>query len=499
MEDMDDIISDSDIEMSLTSEDPKPKTAPEFVYKVLSIEEIGTQMKRCIDDIKSVVPLSSAAIRTLLKHFKWDKQKLLERLFDGDEEKLFREIGLVSDNSVAKESKAGDSKRRRYSEILCLICYLDTKTDSMFGLDCDHLYCRQCWTQYLTTKIMSEGDVMAITCAHSDCKLIIDDEDVLKLIADELVKAKYQRLTTNSFVESNRLLRWCPRPDCLHAFSVVSKEAHPVTCVCGTQICFGCGEANHEPIGCHLLREWNIKSAGNNSERIDGKTANWIITNTKECPKCRTTIEKNGGCNHMTCRSIKCKYEFCWVCLDSWSTHGTSYYNCNLYNENKVKDKKSSQSEGRKCLERYMFYWTRFMNHQQSLRFENELKSSVKSKMTQMQDRYHMTWVEVQFMERAVEVLCSCRQTLMFTYVFAFYNERTQQMNIFEDNQRDLQKAVETLSEYLERDEKDANDDNHCIRSQVLHSSNYCQNRRKALIDHIMEGNEKEWWKYNFE
>ncbi|CAG2171111.1 unnamed protein product [Oppiella nova] len=200
----------------------------------------------------------------------------------------------------------------------------------------------------------------------------------------------------------------------------------------------------------------------------------------------------------MTCRSVKCKYQFCWVCLDGWSTHGTSYYNCNKYNDSEAKHWKYRVSESRKFLERFMFYWTRFMNHKQSLQFENELKSTVTTKMTHMQDRYHMSWVEVQFMERAVEVLCSCRQTLMYTYVFAFYNDRTPQIDIFEDNQRDLQKAVETLSEYLER-EIDAEEDNRNIRSQVLHSLNYCQNRRKALINHISEGNEKEWWKYSFD
>ncbi|CAG2176675.1 unnamed protein product [Oppiella nova] len=220
---------------------------------------------------------------------------------------------------------------------------------------------------------------------------------------------------------------------------------------------------------------------------IDGKTANWIITNTKECPKCLTTIEKNGGCNHMTCRSVKCKYQFCWVCVDGWSTHGTSYYNCNKYNDSKAKHWKYRVSESRKFLERFMFYWTRIMNHKQSLQFENELKSTVTTKMTHMQDRYHMSWVEVQFMEQAMEAdpdvhLC----------VFAAYNDRTPQIDIFEDNQRDLQKAVETLSEYLKR-EIDAEEN----RSQVLHSLNYCQNRRKALINHISEGNEKEWWKYS--
>ncbi|APA11672.1 hypothetical protein sscle_08g064420 [Sclerotinia sclerotiorum 1980 UF-70] len=34
---------------------------------------------------------------------------------------------------------------------------------------------------------------------------------------------------------------------------------------------------------------------------------------TKQCPQCQVRIEKNDGCDHMTCRS--CKHEFCWICF----------------------------------------------------------------------------------------------------------------------------------------------------------------------------------------
>lgn len=71
------------------------------------------------------------------------------------------------------------------------------------------------------------------------------------------------------------------------------------------------------------------------------------------------------------------------------------------------------------------------MNHMQSLRFEHKLYAQVKQKMEEMQ-QHNMSWIEVQFLKKAVDVLCQCRATLMYTYVFAFYLKKNNQSIIFE-------------------------------------------------------------------
>ncbi|KAG7453945.1 hypothetical protein MATL_G00264270 [Megalops atlanticus] len=85
----------------------------------------------------------------------------------------------------------------------------------------------------------------------------------------------------------------------------------------------------------------------------------------------------------------------------------------------------------RAALQRYLFYCNRYMNHMQSLRFEHKLYAQVKQKMEEMQ-QHNMSWIEVQFLKKAVDVLCQCRSTLMFTYVFAFFLKKNNQSIIFE-------------------------------------------------------------------
>jgi hypothetical protein len=57
-----------------------------------------------------------------------------------------------------------------------------------------------------------------------------------------------------------------------------------------------------------------------------------MAANTKRCPRCSTAIEKDEGCNHMTCR--KCRHDFCWICMQDWSLHSNNtggFFQCNRF------------------------------------------------------------------------------------------------------------------------------------------------------------------------
>uniref|UniRef100_A0A0M3I1K6 RBR-type E3 ubiquitin transferase n=1 Tax=Ascaris lumbricoides TaxID=6252 RepID=A0A0M3I1K6_ASCLU len=412
----------------------------------------------------------------------------------------------------------------------CVICCNQAHLTS---LSCGHSFCYRCWDMYLTTKVVDEGSVY-VACPQVGCSIVVDDEKASALIQKESVRKRYRRLTIKSFVEimvadvrhvilfcppstldsghsllctCNRLLRWCPGADCGRVVKVAHSEARPVKCKCGTEFCFACVREWHEPVNCRLLQLWLKKC------RDDSETSNWISANTKECPRCRATIEKDGGCNHVTCKNAACKMEFCWVCLGPWEPHGNSWYSCNRFDDSLAKKARDVQEKSRAALQRYLHYYNRFMNHQHSLKLENKLYATVKKKMEVMQQT-NMSWVEVQFLQKAVDILSQCRRTLMYTYAFAFYLQKDNQSMIFEDNQRDLEHATEQLSEFLERDLENENLVSlkqkvslHTTRYvnvarekyflKVQDKSRYVEQRRDALLKHCAEGVEHDFWKFS--
>lgn len=510
---------DQDDEFDLISYDVEASGEPsakrvlvdDFKFVCLTPESIVLTMKENIDEVNSVFQIPSSTARILLTFFKWDKEKLLERYYSSDQETLFKEAHVIDPSRVPhvirQEDNLSPRKSRRLlrsssqtrsmdrpgSRTECGICLMQVPVETLTGLECGHLFCRMCWSHYLNMKVNCENTSENIFCPSMKCDILVNEDMALNVLDDAQIKSKYNKLLASSYVQSNSLMKWCPAPDCSNAIKATYNDAKPVSCLCGFVFCFKCSQATHDPVTCEWLKLW-LKKCDDDSE-----TSNWISANTKECPQCHVTIEKNGGCNHMVCRSPSCKFDFCWVCMGPWTTHGSSWYNCNKYDEKEAQAARDAQSRSRAALERYLFYCNRYMNHLQSAKFETKLYEQIKVKMEQMQ-QLNMSWIEVQFLKKAVDVLCMCRNTLKYTYVFAFYLKKNNHSQIFEDNQKDLEMATETLSEYLERDiDSDEIPTVQDIKQKVQDKYRYCEQRRKVLLDHVYEGYERELWEYQTE
>jgi hypothetical protein len=166
-----------------------------------------------------------------------------------------------------------------------------------------------------------------------------------------------------------------------------------------------------------------------------------------------------------------------------WSEHGTSWYNCNRYEEKSGSDARSAQAKSRSSLERYLHYYNRYANHEQSAKLDKDLYLKTEKKMTSLQSQSGLSWIEVQFLDTASQALQQCRQTLKWTYAFAFYLARNNLTEIFEDNQKDLEMAVESLSEMFEKPVPELAE----LKVDILDKTAYCTKRRVILLSDTAE------------
>ena len=90
-----------------------------------------------------------------------------------------------------------------------------------------------------------------------------------------------------------------------------------------------------------------------------------------------------------------------------------------------------------------------------------------------------MSWIEVQFLDQASQALQQCRQVLKWTYAFAYYLARNNLTEIFEDNQKDLEMAVENLSEMFEK----PIDQLQTLKVDMMDKTAYCNKRRIILLN----------------
>ncbi|KAI5298990.1 60S ribosomal protein L8B, partial [Ascosphaera atra] len=128
-----------------------------------------------------------------------------------------------------------------------------------------------------------------------------------------------------------------------------------------------------------------------------------------------------------------------------------------------------------------------------SARLDKDLYIKTEKKMLSLQSQSTMSWIEVQFLDTASRTLQKCRSTLKWTYAFAYYLVRDNQTEIFEDNQKDLELAVESLSEMFEKPVQELAG----LRVDILDKTAYCNKRRVILLSDTADRLRNGEWKFN--
>lgn len=217
-------------------------------------------------------------------------------------------------------------------------------------------------------------------------------------------------------------------------------------CTCGSIVCMKCKQAGHEPLSCKMFSEWD----SNLSSALDTLNNNWKKNNTKTCPGCKTDIEKNQGCMHMTC--AKCRYEFCWLCMGDWKKHGSGtggYFKCNLYQPNDDNDL------GEEYIKRLQFFCDRYLEHKRGLEMnDTKIKHHIMLLSKEKNTEYHKLNTEVtpgclEFMVEALKFSSKCRSFIVYTYPIGFKILEPNQTALFAQTQYFLEYSLEVFDKFL--------------------------------------------------
>jgi ariadne-1 len=339
-------------------------------------------------------------------------------------------LGLLvkSDNGMIDISEADISEARVYTT--CGICY-DTMTDSdAFAVHCGHAFCKECWQSFIgAASDQASLSFLKLKCPQQDCNGRIMPQHIQALDRDNYTQ--WNKALVNAFVEVDPSCRFCPGPDCnfVGMVSPLTNRNTPATMCdhCSTAFCFLCGELPHQPASCGHVSDW---------QRLVGNSSFWIKKNAKPCPGCNAPIEKDKGCNHMTCQH--CRTGFCWLCLTKLRVH-LETHSCNQYN---------GMIDGDDEIERRaLFLANRYQAHEEAELFARDQHRSI----SESSSVWFLAEDDYGLLHEALGVVVEARKFLKNTYITSFgLRTSATVLSEYESHQGALELLTEKLSQLTE-------------------------------------------------
>lgn len=280
-----------------------------LVHETLSLLHITSKL---VVDVETSLP----------KMTNWDNRAVQE----------IEHVLLVLPTLVEYDAKRKE-KGFKTSVFTCDICFQSLLGDQCVQVPaCQHVHCCECLRGHITAKI-GEGQVVQIDCPSVKCSEMVPPS-VIKDLVTPVLFARYDQLLLQRSLEGMGDIVYCPRPTCRCASLKEQEDDKMAICSrCRFSFCVLCKRTWHGIAPCKLLPD-DIRALkemyenGDNElrrslEQQYGKrqlekalaeleSTEWIKSNSKPCPNCKSSIEKSHGCNKMTCS--RCGRHFCWLC-----------------------------------------------------------------------------------------------------------------------------------------------------------------------------------------
>jgi ariadne-1 len=176
-----------DVGFESQDKDIKPtKQAYEVDFKVFDPVQIQAQQDKQVDEVSSILGQPPEATAILLRHLRWNKERLIDQYMEKTEE-------ILETAGLSQDSTTNPPKIQKVKGFVCDICCDDDSNMDTFAMKCGHRFCLDCYRQYLATKIQDEGEAARIRCPGEGCTRIVDSKSL-----DLLVTADLQERYVNS-------------------------------------------------------------------------------------------------------------------------------------------------------------------------------------------------------------------------------------------------------------------------------------------------------------
>merc|ERR1711879_739458 len=356
--------------------------------------------------------------------FEWKIGPLTEALVKNYD--LLKSNGIWMDDPVQPRCPPCDDDLME-----CAICLDDLPAkDFLSPLPCGCQFSKNCWLDHISDAIQEGTAALKLVCPKYDCGTSILDKHVALIVREsnatenrkrELME-RYNKFKHKTFIDLSSTLSYCPAANCDMITKWTSGMTREIVCPnveCKMKRwCWSCKLIGHLPSSCKDASQWLTKY------NDEAETVKWVTANTKKCPKCNTPIEKNQGCMHMTCRSaIGCGYEFCWLCLGDWKTHGSNtggYYKCTIYEEKKEKgeydEKEAELDKVRSDLERYENYIRLYDAQLKGAEFAEKMIPRMKNTISGFRDADFSCLIDVLHEIAGNKRMCCWINVLLYWY-----------------------------------------------------------------------------------
>ena len=220
-----------------------------------------------------------------------------------DENKLIKEDYNIRNNNNNVNNNIDNEREEAINE--CPVCGEKFSVNKFNKVqECGHSFCGECWYNFLSIKII-ENKLPSIKCLDYNCDVKLIDEFIFNIINSDfnlIKKYKQYKLELDIMKDPNKKL--CPYPNCDSYLELKDIKNKYVTCLKQHKYCFLCLKKPHGNSPCEKNIDIDLKEYAQN----------YFV---KKCPYCGIIIEKQSGCNHITCS--KCGYQWCWLCNNEYS------------------------------------------------------------------------------------------------------------------------------------------------------------------------------------